>query len=206
MVLTFVLSQCFIVKLLTKPILLERRSLKKSKFQWDSNPWPLWNTSAMLYQLSYEVTHWERSHFYYWVHIFPWGVSEVWDDVKYNYNMKQFIFELGLYMRVKNDHCRKFANLSNWKDLAPNVWLHSSVGRASHWYFTEVMGLNSVEALIFQASFRFCFDWEDISNTWHSVSSTIQHLEFHQKYSATCRIFNSLLGVWISQWNTVSHV
>ena len=46
-------------------------------------------------------------------------------------------------MEVKNDHRSKFSNLSNWKEeawktqlsgLAPNVWLHSSVGRASHRY------------------------------------------------------------------------
>ena len=41
------------------------------------------DTGAMLYQLSYEATHWERGQFF---------------------------------------------------DLAPNVWLHSSVGRASHRY------------------------------------------------------------------------
>jgi len=33
-----------------------------------------------------------------------------------------------------------------------------------------------------------------------------KHLEFRQKYSATRRIFNSLLGVWISPRNTVSCV
>ena len=33
-----------------------------------------------------------------------------------------------------------------------------------------------------------------------------KHLEFRQKYSAARRIFNSLLGVWISRWNTVSRV
>ena len=33
-----------------------------------------------------------------------------------------------------------------------------------------------------------------------------KHLEFRQKYSAARRIFNSLLGVWLSQWNTVSRV
>ena len=33
-----------------------------------------------------------------------------------------------------------------------------------------------------------------------------KHLKFRQKYSAARRIFNSLLGVWISQWNTVSCV
>ena len=33
-----------------------------------------------------------------------------------------------------------------------------------------------------------------------------KHIEFRQKYSAARRIFNSLLGVWISWWNTVSRV
>ena len=33
-----------------------------------------------------------------------------------------------------------------------------------------------------------------------------KHLEFPQKYSAARRIFNSLLGVLISRWNTVSRV
>ena len=31
-----------------------------------------------------------------------------------------------------------------------------------------------------------------------------KHLEFRQKYSTARCIFNSLLGVWISRWNTVS--
>ena len=33
-----------------------------------------------------------------------------------------------------------------------------------------------------------------------------KHLEFRQKHSAARRIFNSLLGVSISQWNTVARV
>ena len=36
------------------------------------------DTGAMLYQLSYEATHWERGQ--YWVHIFPW---KEWNDVMY---------------------------------------------------------------------------------------------------------------------------
>ena len=45
---------------------------KKSGLQRDSNP------CAMLYQLSYEATHWERGQL--WVHIFPW---KEWNDVIY---------------------------------------------------------------------------------------------------------------------------
>ena len=39
------------------------------------------DTVAMLYQLSYEATHWERGQFY-WVHI----SREEWNDVKYIWN------------------------------------------------------------------------------------------------------------------------
>ena len=67
------------------------------------------DTGAMLYQLSYEATHWERGQFV------------------------EFIS-------------------SQQIGLAPNVWLHSSVGRASH-RIAEFTGSNPVEALIFfQAS------------------------------------------------------
>ena len=43
-------------------------------------------TGAMLYQLTYEATHWEQGQL--WVPIFPW---KEWNDIKY---MKWFIFEL----------------------------------------------------------------------------------------------------------------
>ena len=55
-------------------------------------------------------------------------------------------------MKVKSDHrSKRFSNLSNWKEEAwkKSVWLHSSVGRASHRYFAEVTGSNPVEALTF---------------------------------------------------------
>ena len=41
---------------------LERRSLKTLELQRDSNR-DLRDTGAMLYQLSYEATHWERDQF-----------------------------------------------------------------------------------------------------------------------------------------------
>ena len=41
---------------------LERRSLKTLELQRDSNS-DLRDTGAMLYQLSYEATHWERDQF-----------------------------------------------------------------------------------------------------------------------------------------------
>ena len=38
---------------------------KKSGLQQDSNPW-LRDTGAMLYQLSYEATHPNDNHFFFW--------------------------------------------------------------------------------------------------------------------------------------------
>ena len=45
--------------------------------------------------------------------------------------------------------------------------------------------------------------YQTLETVFHGLS---KHLEFRQKYSAARRIFNSLLGVWISRWNTVSRV
>ena len=42
----------------------------------------LHDTGAMLYQLSYEATHWERGQFIDWVYI----SREEWDDAKYIWN------------------------------------------------------------------------------------------------------------------------
>ena len=87
-------------------------------------------------------------------------------------------------LKVKNDHRSKFSNLRNWKeegwkkirafiytshhfnpsDLASNLWLHSSVGRALHRFFGEVTGSNPVEALIFFRLFLFvCYDHSSLS-------------------------------------------
>jgi len=45
-----------------------------------------------------------------------------------------------------------------------------------------------------------------IKNTYQTLKKVFRqlskHLEFCQKYSAAHRILNSLLGVWISWWNT----
>ena len=45
------------------------------------------------------------------------------------------------------------------------------------------------------------------SRTLETVSHRLsKHLEFRQKYSAARSLFDSLLGVWIPWWNTVSLV
>ena len=95
---------------------LERRSLKKSGLQRDSNPWPpRYRCDALPTEL---WSHTLGARSINWVHIFPWGVK--WCEVFFIWNNS--------YM---NCGCR-------WKyiyeDLASNVWLHSSVGRASHRY------------------------------------------------------------------------
>ena len=67
-------------------------------------------TRAILYQLSCEATHWERVNL---LSLYlSWGMK--WCEVY----MKQFIFELRLWMKVKCDHRSKFSNLSNWKEEA----------------------------------------------------------------------------------------
>ena len=55
---------------------------------------------------------------------------------------------------MKNDYCREFSNLSNWKeeDLAPNVWLHSSVATASHRYSRRSRVRIPLKPWCFQAS------------------------------------------------------
>ena len=95
----------------------------------------------MLYQLSYEATHWERGHFVEFI-----SSREEWNDVKYIWNnsLLRWSFFTFIYNRSTNmnyfiytshhftPHGKIWAQRS---DLAPNcVWLHSSVGRASHRY------------------------------------------------------------------------
>ena len=70
-----------------------------------------------------------------------------------------------------------------------------------------IRGLNllSFSWFYFSAYSLVLFDWEDISNIQDCVSLLSKHIKFCQQYSTLHHIFNSLLGVWISWWNTVSH-
>ena len=45
--------------------------------------------------------------------------------------------------------------------------------------------------------------YQTLETVFHGLS---KHLEFRQKYTAARRIFNSLLDIWITRWNTVSRV
>ena len=73
--------------------------------------------------------------------------------------------------------------------LSPNVWLHSSVGRASHRYFAEVMSSNPVEALIF---FRLllsnCLNWRIYCDD-HTSLSYISSLKIEQKLAKISFVF-----------------
>ena len=81
-------------------------SLKKSGLQSDSNPWPpRYRCDALPTEL---WSHTLGARSIYWVHI----SREEWNDVKY-----------------------VWSNPYIWTaDLDESVWLHSSVGRASHRY------------------------------------------------------------------------
>lgn len=78
-----------------------------------------------------------------------------------------------------------------------------------NWRRFGYLVLISIEFDDFTAHFtpKFCFDWEDISNTWDSVSPTNPNTSNVVK-NAPLRVitFNSLPGVWIFWWNTVSCV
>ena len=58
----------------------------------------------------------------------------------------------------------------------------------------------SVYSLVFVSIEKI---YQTLETVFHRLS---KHLEVRLKYSAARRIFNSLLGVWISRWNTVSRV
>ena len=55
------------------------------------------------------------------------------------------------------------------------MWLHSSLGRASHWYFAEVTGSNLVEALIFLAWLLLSnrLNWKIYCDDHFSLTKTI---------------------------------
>ena len=110
-----------------------------------------------------------------------------------------------LILKVKNDHRSKLFSLSNWKEeawknqgfngirtrdlrvagallyLAPNVWLHSSVGRATHWQ----RGGHGFESRWSPDFFRLllsnCLNWKIYCDDHSSLSSTtaVQNELFH---------------------------
>ena len=79
------------------------------------------------------------------------------------------------------------------KKTTPNieVWPESLGAMLEYWYIER--GL--LAAVLWFYFFVFS-SVLDISNTYDSVLSHFQNLDFSQNYSAARRIFNSLLGVW----------
>ena len=78
------------------------------------------DTGAMLYQLSYEATHWERGQLY-WVHI----SHEEWNDVKYIWNNS--------YIWTASFQLLKLENLLRWPfftliyNRSSNIWIISYI-------------------------------------------------------------------------------
>ena len=92
---------------------LERRSLKNQGFRNGIRTCDLRVTGAMLYQLSYEATRWERGQFIEFICI----SREEWNDAKYIWN-NSYLNSGCRWKWSRNDHRSKFPNLSNWKEEA----------------------------------------------------------------------------------------
>jgi len=99
-------------------------------------------------------------------------------------------------MDPSSKHCETFTGLGNsdfgqpfmiqWEDLLwTGTW--STLSMKENWNTAEDIGPSSQNhfkktlaaltwrtILLFRLFLSFCFDWEDISNTWDSVSSSIQ--------------------------------
>ena len=110
---------------------------KKSGLQRDSNPWPpRYRCDALPTEL---WSHTLGARSICWVHIFPWGVKwckYIWNNSYDWSHMTEVIwlksYELfHIYLHHFTPHGKIWTQQIN---LAPNVWLHSSVGRASHRY------------------------------------------------------------------------
>ena len=104
-------------------------------------------TGALLYQLSYEATHWERGQFIEFI-------SPVRSEMRWSiYEIFHFsFFELRLYMKVKNDHRSKFSNLSNWKEEA---WKNQSFNGI------RTCDLHDTGAMLYQLSYETTH-WERV--------------------------------------------
>ena len=96
----------------------------------------------------------------------------------FRYDKYPLQYVLGRSINNNNIKIRNIYNQLHGKiwtqliDLAPNVWLHSSVGRASHQY-REVTGSNPVEALnFFRLLLSNCLNWKIYCDNHSSLSST----------------------------------
>ena len=97
----------------------------------------------------------KRARSIYWVHI----SREEWNDVKVSYE----IVHTGTAVVDESEEWSsqlifKFKQLER-RSLAPNVWLHSSVGRASHRYLRRSRVRIPLKPWFFQASSFQCLNW-----------------------------------------------
>ena len=76
-----------------------------------------------------------------------------------------------------------------------DVWIP-----ALNWLAQILTIFFSIYSLVFVSIEKI---YQTLETVFHRIS---KHLEFPQKCSAARRIFNSLLGVWIYRWNTISRV
>ena len=133
---------------------LERRSLKKSGLQRDSNPWPP-RTSVPRCSTNWAMKPqfaWKRSFFTCTAALQIWIISYILHIISLltgeinsiNWPCSQCVVdcEPSLFFLQLRETARSL-----------NVWLHSSVGRASHRYSRRSRGSNPVEALIFSGFF-----------------------------------------------------
>ena len=86
--------------------------------------------------------------------------------------------------KVENTTRRYFANVHQVKT---KKIITVNKHRFLRFYF-------SVYSLVFVSTEKI---YQTLETVFHRLS---KHLKFRQKYSAARRIFNSLLGVWISRW------
>ena len=83
--------------------------------------------------------------------------EEAWKHQGFN-GIRKFTAMITLHFQLQPQYKYEFSIISlhgNWIqqiELAPNVWLQSSVGRASHRY-REVTGSKPLQALIFSGFF-----------------------------------------------------
>ena len=99
----------------------------------------LFDTGTMLYQLSYEATHWERGQF---IEFISSRAVKWWEVYEIIHICTAVVDER------EGDHCSKFSNLSNWKEEA---WKNQ--------------GLNGIRSVTPAIPVRCSTNWAMISHT-----------------------------------------
>ena len=150
---------------------LERRSLKKSGLQWDSNPWPPWYSCDDLpTELWWSHTLGARS--IYWVHI----SRGEWIDVKYIRNNSYLNFGCRWKWRMIAVNLKKPEKMQGFDgirtcDLCDTgaMFYQLSYDEGTHWE----LGSNPVDDPdFFRLLLANCFNWKVNRDGHSSLSST----------------------------------